>query len=1751
MSTFIAQLKAQLEQADWPVVFAALRSQPSLWQSLQNSHLGKQALANAEGASDHFSPAYLGLTSIGQQEIFSSLRETPLKAVPEKLRYQAATAFEEMAAIGDDQQDSAPGIEQATYLALALRERNRLAESWEQLLDDLSFAPLSFWRLSLACLFGLIPEPANLMTELLAKNKAVKVRELGIRALLGNPLSPQDQYSLLKKASAQFSFGHKLQLLREISQHRPTLAAMLAKDLLETVPQTGDGSEGIAQLANLLQQSEIHQISGQHDEALPLLSEAWESSQRLQANLAASLAESASHNDDHVTEMAALEQATLLDPDNAKLNAELQAKQLEDGKPDVNRVSADYSQHPISLISASRVAHKNGDLAEAQSFAQAAFDVAKKDQSITGQKQIEIFHDIIPLLLEVDLAALAKQAADMIAASNPEDAHSAHLLSLAEQAVGDNENALQSAHLAVALDPESSAYRRFLALALQANESFDEAYEEWEILVKGQEQVEFTDQFAVAETAFLSGRTQHSAEICQLLIESDSSNAELFTLLGKSLLAEQNAEGATFLASATELSPEMAEAWLALAEYQQNTGDADLAIKSLLTAADNIKDSPEIYAALANNYLESGNKEDALDNMRSANSLIAKQVGQSTLGQKVALQLGELEIDLGQNAEARKTLSQAHMAYPANVGLAQSYGRLLLDLKQYKEALSALMSARQSDPNNLSLQLDSARAHLSAGLQLEKGLSLLDTVLAQQPNNVDAKILRAETQLALGQVDEGRKVFDALLTSHKNVEGELYKRLSLGKASAEAKGGLVSEAITTLEALQKLNPNDLGVLRAVCSAYCDSGRQEEAFQIAQQVYLSTDHDEKTVIWYSEMAQQAGKGTEAENALSKAIHSGDQSFPVVFQLARLQWEAGKKSSARENFAIILKSASPEIYHLLDIAEFFRSQGEAKQATIYIQKAIDISGASDASLFKKLADVLIEGKQIPQALKNIEHAINLAPNNPHYLVKKSNYLDQLDRPKAALQSLDEALELLPTDSELLEAKARMLIDSSDWASALNYAEKAQMNNKGNVELLLFAANLAITCLQNDRARSMISQSPTPKNHFELASLMAGLAMSSGDIKSAGQTIAMLSPENEKHPRLLALKTRLAISEERHSEADDLFTKTLKALGTFNAQQKGSPDYLSTLFAVALAAQMMNSWPTAIKLFKQVAANSPSEAAVQFATAKALIQRAEWQQLCQASNAVRHAPGEIALSKASHRASLEALKRAHDGSPFAGSRAEIARWKTRADMRFDPKSGNQNLAVDFPQDAAEAAALVFAAQQSDAVSTLEKKSEAFGQSPEVLIELSQAYASKDAALAMQWAKKASQLARQQTPYYMILAQIAWTAGDIKSALKAAEKALALWPKEPRWHSLYAIWLQKQGEQELAIEHLEESLALDPEYAQVNYELGLAYMQVGAIDKAASSLNNAHQLDTDNAHYLLSLAQAQQQLGDLSSAKHSAKRAYKLDGQSVSALVIQAELALLEGQAKKATSIIKQAIDQNPEDLQTIKILAETRLAQGKAEEAISILEQAQEKAEDAIPLQIRRAQILPKSRGEGSDLTALQTLNERYPERADVAMALSEVMAKAGDLTQATQVAHKAMRFSKQLPALNQAHLHLHLGQLLKHDGQLDQALYHLDEASKVAKHLAEIHLERGQVFLARRQHAQAMEAFEQASEAAPNDAQPHLLAAQALKEAKDYAAAEKGLRRAAELAPSDRSIQRQLASLIALNLVHQPEQIGNAS
>ena len=86
------------------------------------------------------------------------------------------------------------------------------------------------------------------------------------------------------------------------------------------------------------------------------------------------------------------------------------------------------------------------------------------------------------------------------------------------------------------------------------------------------------------------------------------------------------------------------------------------------------------------------------------------------------------------------------------------------------------------------------------------------------------------------------------------------------------------------------------------------------------------------------------------------------------------------------------------------------------------------------------------------------------------------------------------------------------------------------------------------------------------------------------------------------------------------------------------------------------------------------------------------------------------------------------------------------------------------------------------------------------------------------------------------------------------------------------------------------------------------------------------------------------------------------------------------------------------------------------------------------------------------------------------------------------------------------------------------------------------IIEAYLELGQTYQERREVNNAIDTYHKAIDMVGKDPRPYIQASAAYKESRDYRNAEYMLRQAAQLSPSDQSIRRQLASIVALNLVN---------
>jgi tetratricopeptide (TPR) repeat protein len=193
----------------------------------------------------------------------------------------------------------------------------------------------------------------------------------------------------------------------------------------------------------------------------------------------------------------------------------------------------------------------------------------------------------------------------------------------------------------------------------------------------------------------------------------------------------------------------------------------------------------------------------------------------------------------------------------------------------------------------------------------------------------------------------------------------------------------------------------------------------------------------------------------------------------------------------------------------------------------------------------------------------------------------------------------------------------------------------------------------------------------------------------------------------------------------------------------------------------------------------------------------------------------------------------------------------------------------------------------------------------------------------------------------------------------------------------------------------------------------------------------------------------------------------------------------------------------------------------------------------------LHLERVNILRKLNGPKSGLNELKTLVNSYPDDFNILSALAKSYIEAGETENSLNIAQLALKACTGKTSHNdQANIHLLIGQIYRQSGHLDQSIEHLSEAIQLAPDRLEPYLELGLARKERREYQQALKIFEQATSIAPDDPRAPFQAGLALKESKDYKSSETMLRRAVSLAPNDPYIRRQLAAVVALNLVHNP-------
>ncbi len=1760
--SLITALKDIYPEDAWSWAIPALRREPLIWEALQGEHFRDKAKKEIGSQAEKWTPARLGVIALNLDLPFHlSWPLPPFNELPPELRQRVYKAYQ-----ASIEESSPPqSLSQAFLLALGLKQEKDAGKTWEELIQG-PF-PLSNWRGSFVCLYEMLDSPTALLKTL--------PEGLGIHIVFSRPAPPTAHRERLKGHLTLFPRQKQLNWLRILRSEKPETAAKIAKTL------TTSPTQQPSTIAEMIGESQLHQVADDPRYALELLERASSLHKELKGTLAAQVnANHALVEAPQLTSKAWKDVIqTAKNPSELKRHADaisdllrtLTKKKFYAAAENlIDAMEEPYPDHPGLLTELARFAISQGETGRARQIAIQALNLISEDAPAPPLSGI---------LFDLGLYEESAQAAQSTLAAYPDHQMSLITLAKALDQVGDHPRAIQSAQLAVLTRPEEVDLRRQFATYLEHGGEWESALKERSrVLAKLQGNIDAKSPFepylphedllGLANCAYHAQKPGRAVKACEKVLDQNPDDGLAHATLGKSLLALGEPEkGFDHLKKATDLSPEHPDPWLAMAQGQLENGEEEQAIQTLKMGANAADRRAKIHLALGKIHNDRHAQSKALEAFQKSAQLSQKENIDQQTEQEIGYQLGKTYYQLGHLKEARNTLRDLKERYPGNQKTHYIYGKILLDMDEPRGALPYLAQVVDAQPDDVNPYLDYADAHLRIGANPRIAIKTLNQVLEMDQGNEKAQALLAEAYQANGEWERALSHYQKAMESELSSDPTWGPRITTGFGNTALNLGQTETALATLKEGLHKNPHNLTLAQTLAKAFAKAELKNDALEAAEKALDIAPDDLENLDWVADFALGMDSPRNAIPALEEIINLEPERTQAYIKLGKAHRMNKDQEKAKEVFSRIstLDHASAE--GLFQAGDELLNLGDIEEGMSCLEKAAHVSQANTAvqdllpRIWARLADGHAMNGDADQALDLLDQAIAADLDQPIWRIKKADFLVGEERYQAALASLKNALDLSPQNPTLHYKTALVHRQIGDYESALRHANQAveiyeldERQSPGDLLLArTLAAHIASATLQPELAGEildttqevLLSQpSSDGEDLVDALCLLGELALNRGEEVKAAQLLNGLLKDHPDAPRVMALQARVIARQGKYSQAQSHLEEAAAAYG--EGETRSSIYRTSLALAYAQAHRELEDWDRALAYFREAAQKSPQELRAQYEFTRALVRRAEIQRFADSLKVIHHAPGQDALSegaRGSFQKGITALKAVTDEPAY------VRKWELRGQAIFHPNPQTTKALDEFAEDPDDLAALLAALRCHHHMDQAAKR--AIGNFDKIgsdqdfdaqialsILNINPQKALEAANSALETSEKAFNL---RTPLYIILkAMAAEKNQDMELAYQSVSDALEIWEDEPRWHALAA---EDTQDTQKALRYLERAIELEPAYAGHHLALGKRLLANNQPEIALEALEEALTLVPEQVDAWINLSRCHRQLGDLDQSLDCAQQAVAYSPDHRESRMLLAEVALEKGDYQAAESHLRLLVDQDPEDPQALALLSETLAAQNRPQQALEVIEKAIPLNGECLDLKLQHADLIKEVDGISAGIDALRVIGSHYPDEYRVVTALVKALAEGGETDQAISTAKTILSKDDVGHTPKQkAQLHLLAGRLLRNEGQLDQAVHHLNEAKKLDPQGHESYLELGRTHLDRREYDRALERLNKSIELAPDEPMGYFYAGKVLKELKHYERAERTLRQASKLAPNNLRIHRQLGVLVTLNLVH---------
>ncbi len=340
--------------------------------------------------------------------------------------------------------------------------------------------------------------------------------------------------------------------------------------------------------------------------------------------------------------------------------------------------------------------------------------------------------------------------------------------------------------------------------------------------------------------------------LVEAVLKEDGRNVDALTMKASLLASEDRLDAAIEnLRVALDEDPESAQVRQMLSEAYERNGATALAEEQLARALQVARADPGVRLAFARFLIRYGKTE-------QAERVLSEMVQPD---REILKLLAQLRLRNGDWSGAQAVAEQLRIVDDESINADQILAAALRGQSRYEESLDVLQSSISSDRIGSGQLLSLVRTHVAAGAP-EQADAFLDTVLASDPDNVEAHILKSSLKLLRGDADGAESGYRNVIeidsggiAGHRALSALYLRDRRFDDAERIAREGLVRQ------------PEDSGLRLFLAMVLEQAGNYEKAIK---EYEIMLDADPRSTIAANNLASLISDHRSDQESLDRAF-----------------------------------------------------------------------------------------------------------------------------------------------------------------------------------------------------------------------------------------------------------------------------------------------------------------------------------------------------------------------------------------------------------------------------------------------------------------------------------------------------------------------------------------------------------------------------------------------------------------------------------------------------------------------------------------------------------------------------------------------------------------------------------------------------------------------------------------------------------------------------------------------------------------